>query len=191
MNYKIVDKSWYPKTNLFKMVFIRNKENRSLIGRVKWFRLCVIEILFGVELLENVVNTSTGSSDRQDQCEYGKKLKLNSFIPSGIFTNLLREQLVEVLYYKYFKQYMLIRPCDPFDHQDFNEKNKIVDCSLIHFASFKEVLYQLVAMRRVYEFSHLMFNLMIDILVYMVSNRVDLAILSALLVETARRVLKI
>ena len=191
MDYKVVDKSWYPKTNLFKAVFIRNEENRSLVGRLKWLKLNVIEITFGSELLENIINTSTGSSERGDQCEYGKRLKLNSFIPSGIFTNIFRKQLIEVLYYKYYKQYQLLRPSDSFDEHDIDRKKKVIDCTSISFASFKEVLYQLVAMRRVYEFNHLLFNMMIDITVYVVSNRIDLAILSALLVETIRRVLKI
>ncbi|ELA9714041.1 TPA: hypothetical protein KD131_004734 [Vibrio parahaemolyticus] len=191
MDYKIIDKSWYPKTNLFKAVFIRNEENRSLIGRLKWLKLNAIEIIFGAELLENIINTSTDSSERGDQCEYGKKLKLNSFIPSGIFTNMFRSQLLEVLYYKYYKQYQLLRPSDSFDENDIDRTKKVVDCSLIRFASFKEVLHQLVALRRVYEFNHLLFNVMIDISVYVVSNRIDLAILSALLVETVRRILKI
>ncbi|EDL70750.1 hypothetical protein A1Q_3795 [Vibrio campbellii HY01] len=147
--------------------------------------------MFGAELLENIINTSTGSSERADQCEYGKKLKLNFFIPSGIFTNMFRKQLVEVLYYKYYKQYQLLRPDGSFDEHDIDKTNKVVDCSSIRFASFKEVLYQLVALRRVYEFNHLVFNVMIDISVYVVSNRIDLAILSALLVETVRRILKI
>ncbi|WP_192891815.1 hypothetical protein [Vibrio bathopelagicus] len=191
MNYKVIDKSKLPPSSLLKAVFIRNEDNRLSISRLKWFKLTALEILFGAELLENIINVSTVTSSRGDKCEYGKELKLNGFIPSGIFTNFFRVDLIEVLYFKYYKQYFLLKPAAAIEKQDFNRENKILDCSYIRFAAFKEVFYQVISLRRAYESCHFLANISVDITVFCYTNRIELALLSALVVESIRRLVKL
>ncbi|MEZ9945542.1 hypothetical protein [Vibrio sp. 10N.222.54.F10] len=191
MNYKVIDKSRQPPSSLFRSVFIRNLENRSSISRFKWFKLNVLEIIFGVELIESVVNSSTGITSRNENLQYGKDMKLNNFIPSGLLTNFFRASLIEVLYFKYYQQYYLLRPTQLIEKSDFNENLDTLDCSYIRFSAFKEVFYQLISLRRVYESCHLIVNISIDVIVYSYTNRVELALLSALIIESIRRLVKV
>ena len=110
------------------------KKTKKQISRCKWIKLTILETIFGSELLENIINSSASSSERSDKCQYGKKMKLNSFIPCGLFTNLFRQSLVEVLYYKFYCQYYLFRP-DKQEHVKLNKESNTIDCTLIWFAT--------------------------------------------------------
>lgn len=191
MNYTVIDKSRYSKKKLYKTVFLRNDCNKDSVSLLKWIYLTFFEILFGSVLLENIVNTSAGTSTREEQCQYGKEMKLNSFVPNGVTTNFFRGVLVEVLYYKFYKQYFLIRPLHQIEEHEIDRKSKTIDCSLIRFASFKEVLYQVISLRKVYELTHLATNVTIDTIVYFYTDRLDMAIFSAILIESIRRIVKI
>lgn len=191
MDLKVIDNSNYAKPNLFKVIFFRNNDNIKCLSRLKWMKLTLLEMTFGSELLENVFFCSTRTSTRNisgDKEEYGKEITLNSYIPNGVFINFFRESLIEVLFYKYYQQYFLIMPCS---NTKFDTTSTSIDCTRNQFFSKKSVFNQLISIRRIYELTHIMLNLLIDLLVYIVTDRIDLALLSALFVESIRRILKV
>lgn len=80
---------------------------------MRWIWLCILEMFFGQELLESLVITASQSGCPEDPDPkglYGKPMHLNLHIPSSIFTNLFRSQLVELLFYKYYLHYKFIEP---------------------------------------------------------------------------------
>ena len=190
MSYQIKDQSRFHTNNLFKLVFCRNSKTKEVISFSRWLYITLFEILFGSELIENIINSSICPSNTSgsDTSLYGRKQKLNLYIPSGFFTNMFRKQLIEVLYYKHYLQYAIL---EPSHKPEVNKELNQIDCTDTYFSAFKEMFNQLIALRRVYDFSFLIFNLSIDIVVYLVTDRIDLAIVSALLIESFRRTIKI
>jgi hypothetical protein len=190
MSYQIKDYSRFHTNNLFKLVFCRNATTKKLISFNRWLYITLFEILFGSELIENIINSSICPSNTagSDTAAYGRKQKLNLHVPSGLFTNMFRKQLVEVLYYKYYLQYAIL---EPSHKPEVNEALNQIDCTDTYFSAFKEMFNQLIALRRVYDFSFLIFNLSIDMVVYLITDRIDLAIVTALILESVRRTIKI
>lgn len=189
MDYRVIDQSRFHATNLFKLVFVRNEKNKKSISLLKWFKLTILEILFGPEIIEGFISTSScpSNSNEKNIDYYGREQTLNLHIPNGFFTNLFRKHLVEVLYYKYHLQYAILKEND---NPIKDEKLKVINCTGVFFSAFKEMFNQFISLRRVYEFSALVFNISIDLAVYYASERIDIAILSALIIESVRRIIK-
>jgi len=190
MSYQIKDHSRFHTGNLFKLVFCRNSKTKGTISFSRWLYITLFEILFGSELIENIINSSICPSNitSSNIDTYGREQKLNLYIPSGFFTNMFRNQLIEVLYYKHYLQYNIL---DPSHKPEVNEALNQIDCTDTYFSAFKEMFNQLIALRRVYDFSFLVFNLSVDVVVYVGTNRLDLAIVTALVIESIRRTIKI
>jgi len=189
--YKVTDGQGPIKQNYFSIVFFRDKRVRGKVSRLRWAWLCFIELLFGEEILEALVTTASVSGcpeDKDPEGKYGKPQQLNFHIPSGIFTNFFRKHLVQVLYYKYYLQYLFIVPIEnPYE----NEKTCTVDVTRIRFRLDKSLLYLVIAFRRVYLFSALALNIIIDLAVYLISNSLESVIISAIAIELIRRIFKI
>ncbi|SEH77185.1 hypothetical protein SAMN05660691_01286 [Rheinheimera pacifica] len=190
-NYRVVDNTEIPKQNLFKGFAFRNNEVKEHITWYRWVYLCFIEVLFGEELIESLVTTSSVrnfNSNRYESDEYGVAMHLSMHVPSGMWSNLFRKSIIEVLFYKYFLQYILIEPREDYDK---NDDKRVIECTRTRFSVFKPKLWQVIAFRRVYLFSWLIINLAIDVLVYLASSNLSAAILSALIVEAVRRIAKV
>lgn len=189
-NYSALDHSQVVNTNMFKAFAIRNKETMERVGLLKWIWLCVVEIMFGEELIESIVITASveNTSDRYKSPDYGVALSLSMHIPSGVMTNLFRKPLIEVLYFKYYIQYLLI---EPRDEVDINQTKREIDCTRIRFSVFKQKLWQIIAFRRVYIFSWVILNASIDLVVYLFSSSISMALISAFIVEGLRRLIKV
>ena len=158
----------------------------------KWIWLTLIELIVGPELIESIVTTASvppdGKNQKEDSSKFGAELHLTLHIPSGLVTNFLRPKIIELLYYKFYWQYLLITPVgEPY----INDKARTIDCTRTRFRARKEVFYQLIALRRVYDLSWLVFNLSVDLLVYYLSSSLEWALVSALIIEGARRLLKV
>lgn len=189
--YKVIDSQEPIKQNYFSLVFFRGYRIKDGVSRIRWSWLCFIEILFGEEILEALVMTASVSGCPEDsdaKGEYGLPQQLNLHIPSGVFTNIFRSQIIQVLYYKYYLQYLLITPvAGPYLNHDTNT----IDVTRIRFRLHKKLLYLVIAFRRVYLLSVIALNISIDLLVYHISNSLEAAVISAILVESVRRVFKI
>jgi hypothetical protein len=189
--FRVIDGQKPIKQNYFSLVFFRDDRVRGKVSRLRWMWLCLIELLFGEEILESLVTTASVSGcpeDKDPERKYGKPQQLNLHIPSGIFTNLLRKEIIQVLYYKYYLQYLFIRPiAEPYE----NKNTYVIDVTCDRFRLDKGLLYLVIAFRRVYIFSALLFNIVVDLVVYLISSSLEAAIVAAVLTESIRRIFKI
>lgn len=187
----VVDKTTPITPNYFKSVFFRDSKRTAHIPLSKWVWYSILELFFGEELLESLVTTASlsGSKDAPDpEGKYGYPLQLSLQVPAGFFSNLMRRHLVELLYYKYYQQYLLIEPvAEVFS----DAEGKYWDVTRVRFRMRKELLYQMIAFRRVYLAEALTLNFLIDALVYAITQSGYTAILAAIGVETWRRLMKL
>lgn len=188
---KVVDDQPPIRQNYFAIVFLRGKPLRSKLSLLRWWWLCAIEILFGKELLESFVITASNSGSPEDpdeKREYGEPNQLNLHIPSGIFTNLFRQQLLQVLYYKFYLQYQLILPLStPFE----DLQHKTIELTRVQFRLRKSLLYLIIPFRRVYIFSAIVVNLVADLLAYALTTNLWVAAAVGASLEFIRRILKL
>jgi len=188
---KIIDDQKPVIQNYFFIVFFRGERVKDKVSLIRWVWFCFVEILFGEEILESLAMTSSVSGcpeDEDTRRKYGKPQQLNFHIPSGLFTNKFRTQLIQVLYYKYYLQYLFLQPIsEPTE----NKKTNTIDVTRKRFRLNKGMLYLFIAFRRVYLLSSLVFNLLVDAVVFIISNSLESAIISAIIVETLRRIMKL
>ena len=186
----VVDRTPLIAPNYFKSVFFRDARTAHVPWH-KWVWYGCLEVLFGEELLESLITTASlsGSPDAEDpKGKFGWPLQLALHVPAGFFSNLFRRQLIELLYYKFYSQYLLIQPIAEI-HAD--ESGKHWDVTRVRFRLRKELLYQLIAFRRVYLAEALALNLFMDAVVLLATNSVALALLTAAAIEALRRLMKI
>lgn len=188
---KVVDAQPPIRQNYFAIVFFRGERVRDKLSLLRWSWLCAIEVLFGKELLESFVITASNSGSPEDldeKREYGEPNHLNLHIPSGIFTNLFRQQLLQVLYYKFHLQYLLILPLStPFEDQ----QRGTIELTRVRFRLRKSLLYLIIPFRRVYVFSAIAVNLAADLLAYLLTTNLWVAFTVGASLEFIRRILKL
>ena len=189
---QIIDDSPVAKTNYMETVFFRGNLKNE-ITRLQWLKLTFFEILVGIELIESFVITSsyqqkTSRAIKVDG-EHGAELHLNTHIPSGFINDRLRPILVEVLYYKFYKKYYLIEPESNAALIPDNKGN--YNLTRIRFCIKKKLFHQLIAFRRVYDLSWLIFNGLCDTFVFFYTNSIELALFSAIAIEGIRRLIKL
>ncbi|MBL3591841.1 MAG: hypothetical protein JMN24_19010 [gamma proteobacterium endosymbiont of Lamellibrachia anaximandri] len=188
---RIIDNSNVVKQNYFKVAWFRNEELKNQVSLLRWIWLCILEVMFGEELLENFVTTcpdNTSPEHKNGNNEYCMANMLNSHIPNGIFTNLFRRHLIELLYYKYYLQYLMIIPSS---QDSVHVKGKTIDLTRSPFWFRKKLLYQVIAFRRVYILSAITLNLTVDVAVFIYSSDLAVTAMVAVSLEATRRLLKI
>ena len=157
----------------------------------RWLWLCAVEVLFGKELLESFVVTASNSGSPEDldkKREYGEPNQLNLHIPSGVFTNLFREQILQVLYYKYYLQYLFILPLsEPIE----DEQSNTINLTRVRFRLRKSLLYLIIPFRRVYIVSAIAVHLVVEALSYLVTTNLWFVAAVGALIELLRRLLKL
>ena len=187
----VVDRTPLIAPNYFKAVFRRDEERTAHVPLHKWLWYGCLEVFFGEELLESLITTASlsGSPDAEDpKGEFGWPLQLGLHVPAGFFSNLFRRHLVELLYYKFYRQYLLLQPVADI-HVDDSGKNW--DVTRVRFRLRKELLYQLIAFRRVYLAEALALNFLVDAVVFAASQSFPMALLAAATVEAVRRLMKL
>ena len=187
----VLDRTPLIAPNYFKVVFCRDGKRTAHVPLHKWVWYGCLEVLFGEELLESLITTASlsGSSDAEDpKGEFGWPLQLGLHVPAGIFSNLFRRQLVELLYYKFYCQYLLIEPVATV-YSD--SSGSYWDVTRVRFRLRKRLLYQLIAFRRVYLAEALALNLLLDVVVLAATNSIPFALLTAAATEMFRRLMKL
>lgn len=189
---KVIDAQRPIIQNYFSLVFIRGERVSARVSRSRWIWLCFIEVLFGQELLESLVITAPNSGCPEDPDPkgiFGEANQLNLHIPSGLFTNLFRDHLIQLMYYKFYLQYLFIVPVTASIYE--NEKAGIIDVSRARFRLRKELLYLVIPFRRVYLASALGVNVLADLMVYLVTSNISIAVIVGVVLEFTRRMLKL
>lgn len=188
---KVIDEQAPVVQHYFAIVFLRGERTRDRISRPRWFWLCLVEVLFGQELLENFVTTAANSGcpeEPDENREYGEPNQLNLHIPSGFFTNLFRTQILQLLYYKFYLQYLLILPvAEPL----ISEQASTIDVTRVRFRLRKSLLCLVIPFRRVYLLTALGVNLVADALAYAVTTNLSVTFFVAVGLELVRRLLKL
>lgn len=188
---KVVDTQSPIVQNYFSIVFLRGERVKQKVSLVRWVWLCLIEVLFGQELLESLVTTAANSGCPEDpdpNRDYGEPNQLNLHIPSGLFTNLFRSQILQILYYKFYLQYLFVLPvAEPFE----NKQTNTINVTRIRFRLRKSLLYLVIPFRRVYLLTAVALNLSADALAYVVTNNWYVVIVTGAVLEFIRRVLKL
>ena len=186
-NPKVIDTLRPIVQNYWRIVYLRDPERVApVVSRLRWVRLCVLEVLFGQELLESLVTPASVSGCPEDpdpEKKWGKPAQLNLHIPSGLFTNLVRSQLVEVLYFKFYLQYLFIRPVSEIYYSD----NEPIDLTRTRFRLNKELLYLVIPFRRTYLATALGINLATDVVVYAATSSPLAVAFAAATIEACRR----
>ncbi len=188
---KVIDTQRPIVQNYWRIVYFRDPERVTpVVSRLKWVKLCILEVLFGQELLESLVTTASVSGCPEDpdpEKKWGKPAQLNLHIPSGLFTNRVRSQLVEVLYFKFYLQYLFIRPVSEIYCFD----NETIDLTRTRFRLNKELLYLVIPFRRTYLATALGINLTADVVVYAATSSAVAVAIAAAAIEACRRLFKL
>jgi hypothetical protein len=191
-NYRIIDENRVLNGGYLKTVCFRNMELKNQLSVSKWLQLTLVEMIVGAELLESLVTTGSVSTDKNflngDSANYGNELHLSLHIPGGIITNLLKNQIIELLYYKFHWQYLIL---DQVGDTYIDDKANIISCTRTRFRARKDLFYQFIALRRVYDLFWLVFNLIVDSVVFLVTKDIQYSLISALTIEAIRRVLRV
>lgn len=187
----IIDKQAIIKTQNWGVVFCRNKEVKDTVPLHRWFWFCFLEILFGEELLENLIMTSGNSGIDDPNRKFGEPLPLSLHIPSGIFSNFCHNQLVDLLYYKFFEQYKLLEQDDSEQKPHMNEKTGTLELSGFKFRFVKHKLCHIIAFRRVYQTTALILNAAVDLIIWSIWRDLQLTIIVGLALESIRRLFKL
>lgn len=184
---EIIDDDPKTPTSYFSLVFCRGNRVQD-ITLFDWAVLTIIEILFGAEILEQLIITSAYNEGRVKKV--GHFLHISNIVPAGVFTNLLRKRIYQVIYYKYFKQYLFLNPESNFEEAEFVQKDGSLLLSRVRFGMRHELLYQTIAFRRVYILVWMFLNLVLDLAVLALAD-IQSAIISAISIEAIRRMLKL
>ena len=184
----IIDDNPAVTGSYFKIVFCKSDRVKNDLSSCDWFILTFIEFLFGEELLEQLVTTSAYNEGSK---KAGHFLHLNDMIPAGILTNIFRHKICQLLYYKYYKHYLFLASETTINENNItDESGKSLDLRRERFAMRHDLLYQVIAFRRVYILQWVIFNLSIDIIVYLTMD-LQAALLSALSIEGIRRLMRL
>ncbi|MBT1443308.1 hypothetical protein KJI95_02030 [Shewanella sp. JM162201] len=191
-DYRVIDSAKGRTESYLRLVCFRSPELKKEISLWKWFVLTIVEMVVGTELLESFLTTGSVSPYKtlikEDSTEYGNELHLTLHIPAGLITNLLRNKIIELLYYKHFLHYLILVPVG---EPCVNDESKTIDCSRTRFRARKNIFYQFISLRRVYDLFWLVFNITIDLLVFLATTDIQFALLSALTIEAIRRLLRL
>lgn len=191
-NYKAIDTTKGFTDGYIKQVCFRNEHLKKQVGPFKWFILTLVEFIVGAELIESIIFTGSvpphKNLNKNDSEQYGNELHLTLHIPAGLITNLLRNQIIELLYYKFYSQYLIL---EQVGNVHIDDNKKTINCTRTRFRARKNLFSQFIAVRRVYDLFWLIVNLMVDLIVFIATTDIQLVLLSALIVEAFRRVLRV
>ena len=184
---KIINDKPVVEDSYIKLVFFRSERVKSDVSVVDWFVLTVIEFMFGEELLEQLIITAAYNEESK---KTGHFLHLPDMVPSGILTNYFRHKICQLLYYKYYRHYLFLASEATIKENGALDNENELNLSRDRFAMRHDLLYQVIAFRRVYILQWVIFNLLIDMVVYF-SMDLQAALLSALSIEGLRRILRL
>ena len=181
----IIDKNPAISGSYAKTVFCRSDRVKSEVGLLDWCVLTIVELIVGEELLEQLVTTS--AYNETEKTKVGHFLHLSDMVPSGRITNALRRKIYQVLYYKYYKQYLFLTPEAAIDNFETTAR---LDLRRARFGMRHDLLYQVIAFRRVYILAWLFSNVTINVALYLTAD-LQSALLGALSVEGIRRLFRL
>ena len=125
----------------------------------------------------NILRVGAGVNDS------GWNRQIAYHIPNGIINNWFKNQITEMMYYKFCKQYLILET-----EGNSTINGSIIDISETDFKVSKERLHQFMELKKLYNFIGATCNIAIDSVVYLVSKRIDIAIVSGAIFEYMRKI---
>ena len=145
--YRVIDTSSGPTKTYMGIVFRRTARVKKQVSLFQWVWLTVIEIIVGSELIESIVTTGSvqphSNIIKEDSGKYGAELHLNLHIPAGFVMNALRRHLLQVLYYKFHWQYLIL---DQVGETHIDDNVCTINCTRTRFRAQKNLFYQFIAL---------------------------------------------
>lgn len=141
-----------------------------------WFKLILLECYLGEQLLEMISSTSSFRKPQTPNDPLfvapanGWKASLAEYIPATFINKLLYKQIIQLLEIKFTLHYQVLK----------KEKDGL-------FTHNPDNLFLLTELKLAYNTIWVTLNITIDIIVYLVTQDITLAILTGGLVEFIRR----
>ena len=175
--------------SVLKLLFFRAENNKD-VPIFLWIKILITELFFAEEILDNLVMTSSYNNTGIFELSGGAKdsgwnRQICYHIPNGIVNNFFIKPITEMIFIKYYRQYLIIETdCQLIP---INEDNSI-DISEVDFKVSKERLHQFMELKKLYNFIGVILNILFDSIVYLATKRIDFAILSGAVIEWIRKI---
>jgi len=163
------------RESVFKSIFFRHD---STIGLWRWFKMLSTELYVGEQLLDLIGVTASHSKEKTPQDPAftapanGWRAELQQYIPATFLNRVLQDRITEVLEVKYGNSYNLIKQVG---HQPgLWEQNP-------------NRLYMISELRLAYNTCWTAFNILVDIIVYLITSDLAAALLAGGFIEALRR----
>lgn len=166
------------RNSILKKVFTRSS---SKVNFFQWYKLLILEIYMGDQLLEMLTNTASFNKDQSGDIAFdiksnGWKVELEEYIPATYINFFLKRHIVELLELKFLNHYQLVE----FVNRKEDEKNLLYQLN-------NSRLFLLTELKLCYGTLWVGFNLLIDLIIYVITNDIALALLAGGLIEFVRR----
>ncbi len=166
------------RESIFHAVFLKSSPK---ISSFKWLKLLFLEAYLGEQLIEMLANTSSFNKDQSGDLAFdirsnGWKVNLEEYIPATKINTLLKEHIVDLLETKFVDHYQLIQPIkgNSSDQEKLYELNN-------------QKLFLLTELKLSYNTIWITINLLVDIVVYSVTQDITSALVSGAIIEFIRR----
>jgi hypothetical protein len=159
------------RESILKKVFLMKEKSHSLSS---WSWLLLLEVYLGEQLLEMLGNTASYDEDVLGKTN-GLEGNLIDFIPATFFNKVLSKSIVKLLNDKYTKHYQLIVAV-----QSAKDSKTL-------FKLNNKNLHLLTELKLTYNTIWVSLNLTIDIVVYIITNDISVALATGAVIEFIRR----
>ncbi|BAP81032.1 hypothetical protein MT1_3858 [Pseudomonas sp. MT-1] len=160
------------------------RRGQSNVGFCTWVKMLLLEAYMGEQLIEMLANTSSFSKGAPNDLAFnlptnGWKAELEDFIPATFINKSLKSHIEQLLRYKFLGHYGVLRLAklpakENIDRKELYELNP-------------ERLYLLTELKLSYNTIWVSLNVVVDLVVYLLTKDITMALLSGGIVEFIRR----
>jgi len=160
------------------------KRGTTQVGIFVWLKMLLLESYLGEQLVEMLANTSSFSKGSPNDLAFnlptnGWKAELEEFIPATVINRSIKRHIEQLLLDKYANHYGLMRLSNLPDKEN-PEGKKLYELN-------PEKLYLLTELKLSYNTIWISLNVVVDIVVYVFTSDITMAILSGGIIEFIRR----
>lgn len=169
------------RESVFGLLLRRKQTNVTLFT---WLKMLLLESYLGEQLIEMLANTSSYSKGSPNDLAFniptnGWKAELVEYIPATFINKCLEKQIVQLLELKFLNHYVVLRKAK-LPEKD-NPEGKLL------YELNPERLFLLTELKISYNTIWVSINLVVDLIVYLLTKDVTMALLAGGIVEFLRR----
>lgn len=160
------------------------KRHNTQVDIFTWLKMILLESYLGEQLVEMLANTSSFSKGSPGDLAFniptnGWKAELEEFIPATLMNKFLKSHIEQLLLYKFTNHYGLLRAAK-LPTKDNPHGRSLYELN-------PEKLYLLTELKLSYNTIWVSLNVVVDIVVYVTTKDITMAILSGGIIEFIRR----